>query len=214
MEQKDRQLIVFLAGEIRNRGNISALLERMQWDVYAADAGYRYALDFQLNPKLIFGDFDSMDKPRAENLLVYPCEKDQTDSELALDLALEHGYRKVCFVAPFGGRLDHTLANLNLLKKAKKNQVDLKLYDGENLVFLLEVGVHLLEAKYRYISFIATEPQTVISLEGFKYPLSHKKMPMDTTLGISNEPTADTPIVTVHSGAVLCICIEKQQEEL
>jgi len=214
LEQKNKQLIVFLAGEIRNKERISTFLNLMNCDIYAADAGYQYALDFHLEPKLVFGDFDSMDKPLLKDLLIYPCEKDQTDSEIALDLAIENAYKDVWFLAPFGGRVDHTLANLALLKKACIHHINLKLYDGENLVFLLNSGTHCFTKKYRYVSFIPVVPKTVLSLEGFKYSLSKKELPLDATIGISNETITDKPIVTVHNGTALCICIEHQQEEL
>ncbi|MBQ4152869.1 MAG: thiamine diphosphokinase, partial [Oscillospiraceae bacterium] len=157
MEQKNKQLIVFLAGEIRDKQRIRSLLSNNEWDIFAADAGYKYALEFNALPKLVFGDFDSMNKPELDDLLIFPCEKDQTDSELALDLAAKHHYKKVMFIAPFGGRIDHTLANLNLLKKASGAGIDLQLYDGENLVFILPHGIHRPATTYRYISFIPME---------------------------------------------------------
>ncbi len=214
MEQKDKQLIVFLAGELRSKERVRALLLQEKADLFAADGGYNYAKEFDLPLQLVFGDFGSSDWPNFENVIAYPREKDQTDSEIALDLAIERGYKNVWFIAPFGGRLDHTLANLALLQKAAAKGVELYLYDGENLAFLLSKGVHRLNGAYRYVSFLPTLSNTVVSLEGFKYPLKNQEIPRDSTLGISNEPICDQPIVMVHHGAVLCICIDENQEEI
>ncbi len=210
MDQKERKLIVFLAGELRNQENIKKLISKDPFDFYAADAGYRLAEKMNLPLHRVFGDFDSSDVPDLPNLTVYPCEKDQTDSELALDLAIQDGYRSIWMIAPFGGRLDHTLANVALLEKADKNQVDLKLYDGENLAFLLNKGKHIIDSKYRYISFFPIEQQATISLNGFKYSLDHRTVYRAIPMCISNEPTDGLPTIEIHDGKILCICIEQE----
>lgn len=209
MEQKTQQLIVFLAGELRNKDRIRKLINTMPQPIfYAADAGYLYARKLSLPLARVFGDFDSTELPREENLTVYPCEKDQTDSELALDLAIADGFRSVWMIAPFGGRIDHTIANIALLEKAAINGVDLKLYDGENLVFLLNEGIHTLRSNLHYISFFPLGEEATISLSGFKYSLDNKVIRRMIPLAISNEPARGDPKITVHQGTVLCVCIE------
>lgn len=210
MEQKARQLIIFLAGELQNKEHIREFIDRSDADFYAADAGYKYAQEFGVELKRVFGDFDSAEIPDATNLTVYPCEKDQTDSELALDLAISDGYSSIWMIAPFGGRLDHTVANIALLEKAKHSEVELKLYDGENLAFLLEEGEHILPSGLRYISFFPIDESAAVSLCNFKYPLKNKTIRRMIPLAISNEPAGEDPKITVHHGTVLCICIEQE----
>ena len=120
MEQKNKQLMIFLAGELRNEAGVRALIQNNEFDYYAADAGYLLTKKLGLSPQKVLGDFDSVEKPKMDGLLVYPSEKDQTDSELALELACQAGYRDIWMIAPFGGRLDHTVANLCLLEAAQK----------------------------------------------------------------------------------------------
>lgn len=213
MEQKNKKLMIFLAGELQNKDNIRKLIAENDFDFYAADGGYAYAKELALPLKKVLGDFDSIDKPRLSDLLVYPTEKDETDAELALNLALEENYQEIWFIAPFGGRLDHTVANLHLLEKAKQRGVSLKLYDGINLAFLLEQGTHII-SKYRYISFFPWGQSATLSLSGFKYPLDHYFLTRAKPIGISNEPLRDLSSVEVHYGALLCICVENEQEEL
>ena len=209
MEQKEREVIIFLAGEIRNEKNIRRLISNGEHDYYAADAGYLYAQKFKLPLKRVLGDFDSTNVPQEENLLIFPSEKDQTDSELALDFAIRDGYRKVWMVAPFGGRLDHTIANIALLEKAKKHGIDLMLYDGENLAFLLQKGLHHIADNYRYISFFPLNKSARISLIDFKYPLKKRTIQRMFPLAISNEPGAN-PTIRVHRGSIICVCIEQE----
>ncbi len=210
MDQKERKLIVLLAGELRSEDNVKKLISKERFDFFAADAGYQLADKMNLPLHRVFGDFDSSDVPDLPNLTVYPCEKDQTDSELALDLAIQDGYRSIWMIAPFGGRIDHTMANIALLEKADKSHVDLKLYDGENLAFLLDEGEHILDSKYRYISFFPIEQQATISLNNFKYPLDHQTVYRSIPMCISNEPTEGLPTIEIHDGKILCICIEQE----
>ncbi|MBQ8894202.1 MAG: thiamine diphosphokinase [Clostridia bacterium] len=214
MEQKNKQLMIFLAGELRCKVNLLATIKMNSFDFYAADGGYLLADQLGIVPQKVFGDFDSAPRPPRKDILVFPSEKDQTDSELALDLAKEDGYRNIWMIAPFGGRLDHTIANLCLLEKANIQKLDLKLYDGENSAFLLDEGEHTLDSHYQYISFFPWKEQAVISLEGFKYPLDHYTLVRETPIAVSNEPASFAPTVRIHRGKLLCICVEKHEEEL
>ena len=54
--------------------------------VIACDAGYRNAAALGVAPDLIVGDFDSAPRPEAENLVVLPAEKDDTDTHYAARL--------------------------------------------------------------------------------------------------------------------------------
>ena len=214
MEQKNKQLMIFLAGELRNK---SALLNKINthcFDYYAADAGYLLAEQLNVPLKKMLGDFDSAPMPKRDDILLYPAEKDEPDSELALDLAVKEGYKEIWLVAPFGGRLDHTVANLGLLQKSLDNGVDLKLYDGENTAFLLTQGVHSFVSDYKYISFFSWSDVATVSLKGFKYPLDRYELKRHRALGLSNEPAGAEPVINIHQGTVLCICVEEQQEEV
>lgn len=210
MEQKEKQLMIFLAGELRSRKNLKKLISDHSFDFYAADAGYQTAMDLKLPIKKVLGDFDTADKPNLPNTYVYPSEKDQTDAEIALYSAINDGYKVIWFIAPFGGRIDHTVANINLMMAANKKGVKLNLYDGENFVFLLNKGSYSIDSKYRYYSFIPLDQKAIITLDGFKYPLNRACLNRENSLGISNEAQADVLKVKIHQGSVLCVCIEKE----
>ena len=215
MEQKAKKLMIFLAGELRDKGGVEEKMRGGSFDYYAADGGYLLADKLGVPLQRILGDFDTVDPPKAGNVYRYPAEKDQTDSALALDHAIEDNYRDIWMIAPFGGRLDHTIANLALLEAAAEKGAELKLYDGENLAFLLGEGMHVFSgARYRYISFFSWGGKALVSLRDFKYPLDHDLLERRIPLGISNEPAGEEPVIEVHSGRVLCICIENKREVL
>lgn len=200
--------MIFLAGEIRNKERIRALIERNDFDFYAADAGYRYALEFGVPLKEVFGDFDSIPRPNLENLRIFPAEKNQTDSEIALDLALKNGYRELWMIAPFGGRIDHTYANLCLLEKAAANHLKMYLFDGENQACLLNEGITEIEPGKKYYSFFPWRERATISLKGFKYPLDHYELSSQQPLAISNESKENHMEIEIHKGTILYICIQ------
>ena len=212
MEQKKQKLMIFLAGELQCKTNLLKKLNS-EFDYYAADGGYAYAKEFDIPLKHVLGDFDSGEKPDLSNVLVYPSEKDETDAELALRLAIKEEYNEIWLIAPFGGRLDHTVANLSLLETAKRAGVSLKLYDGKNLTYLLEQGTRIIQ-KYQYVSFFPWDQTATLSLKGFKYPLDRYYLTRSKPIGISNEPLRDLSAVEVHNGTVLCICVENDQEDL
>lgn len=213
MAKENKPLMIFLAGQLQDSERIGKMIHQREFDFYAADGGYKLAEKWNLPLKYILGDFDSSEKPCSENLIVYPSEKDQTDSELALDLALKEGYGEIWMVAPFGGRMDHTFANLCLMEKAMEYGAVLYLYDGSNLSYLLKEGTYSFEGDYRYLSFFAWSDTAVLSLDGFQYPLKQYCLSRSTPLGISNVAMESNPCAIIENGKVLCICIEKDNLE-
>ena len=207
MDQKNKQLMVFLAGELQDQTALEALIAKDDFDFYAADGGYRIAEQMNIPLERVIGDFDSIEKPDHPNVRVFPCEKDQTDSEISLEMAIEEGYKTIWFIAPFGGRIDHTIANFHLMNYAMERGVSLNLFDGKNLAFALPEGEHKIAGDYRYVSFIPVEKSAEISLSDFKYPLERRVIFQNNSLGISNEPLGPAPKLQVHRGAVYCICI-------
>ena len=84
--------------------------------VIAADRGYDSLMAYGVTPDLVVGDFDSLGyTPQHPNVTQLPAEKDDTDMVFALRRGLELGYRRFVLLGGLGGRLEHTLGNLQLL---------------------------------------------------------------------------------------------------
>ena len=96
---------------------------------------------FHILPNLLLGDMDSFDKKKALELfpntefMQYPKEKDYTDTQLALKIAIDMGYTDIEIIGGTGGRCDHYLANLLLFKYCNDNGVSLTFCDGKNKIF-------------------------------------------------------------------------------
>src|SRR2546421_11375854 len=101
--------------------------------IIAADSGAATALRYGCTPAIVVGDFDSLDKQLVEQLraggsrtVSVAVEKDETDTELAVQLAIEQGATEITLLGALGGaRFDHTMANVLLLagvfRGARKN---------------------------------------------------------------------------------------------
>ncbi|WP_290137595.1 thiamine diphosphokinase [uncultured Dubosiella sp.] len=175
------------------------------------DAGALRLQEAGIAPAFAVGDFDSMSPDALEQMKKtvpierHPVMKDESDAELAVAIAKEKGFDRIVLAGAFGGRVDHTIANLRLLAYRARNLV---LYDQGQVAFCLEAGVHRLPARFRNVSFFALEP-SVITLEGFLYPLDSRAIDVADIYTLSNSIVAKEGIVTIASGAVLCVMTDR-----
>jgi len=176
--------------------------------VLAADGGYVRAEELGLVPDAFIGDYDSSDPPQSDGETVFlPREKDMTDSEAAIDLALSRGYDRIFVLGGLGGRFDHTMGNVSLLLKYQNSADWLEFKDGFNRVFLAGPGTCSVPAdRYQYLGLIAYGgPVCGLTVQGTKYPLSDFTLPDDTTLGVSNEIQGERAELSFSEGRLLVI---------
>ena len=107
--------------------------------VIAADGGYAYTQQAGIRTDMLIGDFDSLrDFPnqKEDGLLIQrlPKEKDHTDSMAALLCGLERGYTRFHIYGGTGGRIDHTLANIQCLTYLVNHNARGYLYDNSSVI--------------------------------------------------------------------------------
>jgi len=176
----------------------------------AADSGWHNALLLGITPQVLLGDFDSIGKedlPQAEEILQVPAEKDRTDTQLAVDLALSRGADDVVIIGGLSGRLDHTQSNLGVLEALSERHVHAIMEDGFNRVrFLHNTGVLIARSAYTYLSVLAADRIVKgVSVEGCKYPLKNARLARGCGFAISNEITGNCALVEVRRGGVYVI---------
>ncbi len=175
--------------------------------VIAADAGYRTCLALGLQPDLLVGDFDSMEAPADfPNLLRAPVEKDDTDTLLAVKEGLRRGCDTFHLYGCTGGRLDHTLANLQTLLYLRRQGARGYLYDGTFTYTAIEnEGIEIpREKEWALLSvFCLGDTAGGIVERGVQYPLTEATLTADFPLGVSNHILEDTARVSVARGALL-----------
>ncbi len=212
MSTNKQKIILFANGELPEP---EFLIPRINPEdiLIAVDGGLHHITRLGLTPTMIIGDLDSINEEalhilQSQGVAVYqfPREKDQTDLEIALDFALEKQIEPIWVVAALGNRLDQTLANIFLLTKSQLETVDIRLVDGEREVFLIHGSKKISGETGQRISLLPLNgPVEGIWTEGLKYPLKNETLYPEQTRGVSNEMTAYSAHVTLHSGKLLCI---------
>lgn len=194
-------------------------MERMQpqphdW-VIGIDAGNAFLLEHGLRPAIAVGDFDTLPPQTLVQLQQmgvavqrHPAEKDATDTELAVDLALAQGYQEIWLFGGWGSRWDHSLANVYLLEKAQRRHARLVLWSPHNCAFLAETGLQQIpKSAAPYLSLLPLDRKVVgITLQGVRYPLADAVLMRGEGRGISNEIVAEQATLRVESGTLL-LCL-------
>lgn len=212
MSQKQSKIILFVNGDFPGAEKI---ISQIQEDdiLIAVDGGLSHMVGHGLTPNMIIGDLDSADphdvaRFEAQGVPVqkFPCEKNETDLELALEAALKMPPATIWITAAFGKRLDQTLGNIFLLTRLDVENVDIRLIDGQQEVFLVRHSATILGAPSQRVSLLPLcGPVIGIHTEGLKYPLTGETLYPERTRGISNQLTGHTATLTIQEGLLICI---------
>lgn len=215
-------ILVVTGGSIQDDFAVEYIRKKKFDQMIAADSGMEFFYRMGMVPQHIVGDFDSAKpeilsyfrKQDGIEFLEFRPEKDETDTELALTLALTLGAEKICVLGATGTRLDHVLGNIHLLCKPLEKGVSCVLVDANNRIRLIADKFLMKKEEQfgKYVSFLPLTTQAEgVTLRGFKYPLSGYTMTSDNSLGVSNEILADTAEVEIESG--ILIMIESRDSE-
>ena len=182
--------------------------------VIAADAGYERALQAGVEPDLALGDYDSSPVPKdAKEVICLPAEKDDTDTCFAVKKALEAGCREIVLLGALGGRLDHTMANLQTLIFLQQQGVSAMAVEQGQEITVLGEGTHYISARPGwYLSlFSCGEQAQGVTLRGVKYPLQNADITYLWPVGVSNEFAAERAEITVSKGKLYCMLCKMEE---
>lgn len=180
--------------------------------IIAVDKGAESLIANNIKIDLLVGDFDSISekslnvlKERKTSIKKLEIEKDESDTEAALNYLIKNNYSKIFMLNCTGSRLDHTISNIFLLKKLLDDNIEAYILDNNNRVRLTNSKARI-KKEYENISII---PLTVdginISLEGFYYNLSNEEIEYGSSRCISNFLINDFGNVIINSGLALII---------
>lgn len=201
-------------------GSLSAAfvkqMERTMKDAvwYAVDGGLTVLDQAGIKPDYLVGDFDTADAALVEKytetceVLRHPPEKDATDTELALDMAIEQGAGFILLLGATGSRMDHTLANVHMLYRALEKNCTAMILDEHNRLSLHRSSFCIRKTDLcgKYLSFLPFFGEVKdLSLSGVKYPLEHADISAGSSLCISNEAEDEKIRVSFHGGYLLMI---------
>lgn len=184
--------------------------------IIAVDAGLEAVKKMGLIPDAAVGDFDTVNKTvmdefkSAEGILwdIHKPEKDETDTELAINTAISYGAESIVILGATGGRMDHTIGNIHLLYYCLKKGIEAFIVDEKNRLYLLDKEHEFKRDDLygKYISFLPlTQAVKGITLTGFKYPLYLKDIEIGASLCISNELAENTGRIEFTEGVLICI---------
>ena len=202
----------------------------------AADRGLELFMDYLILPDVVIGDFDSLSEDgknflemqnedipyggmlewklqKGEGKVVEVVrlrpEKDDSDTQSAMNYAIQNGAKEIVILGVTGNRVDHLMANFGLLILAQKQDTEVALADRYNYMKLIPSGTILKKAEQfgKYVSFFPLGGDvTGLTLEGFKYPLDKYHLTTaDSGLTVSNEISEEYAKVTYESGTLLMI---------
>lgn len=191
------------AGEFTPRG-----LVRTEKDfVIAADGGYDHLLAAGVLPDLMVGDFDSVESiPGDIPIMRHPVEKDDTDMGLAVEEGIRRGYRSFRLYGAGGGRIDHFMANLQLIADMSRRGLQVVVVCPEMDVHAVTDGVLSLGAgrEGTLVSvFCHGECAQGVTLRGLKYPLNEASLTAFRPLGVSNAFTKEAAEISVRHGTLI-----------
>ena len=182
--------------------------------VFAADSGADLALHLGFPIDVVIGDLDSISDAAltdaAENaarIVRYPADKDATDLELALDLAIAEGATTITIVGGIGGRISHLLSIVGLIGASKYAGVDLRWLTPGAATHVGRPGrpVKISGEPGDMVSIIALGDSATVSTSGLKWPLQSAPITSSETRGVSNEQVGPSSTVEIHDGVALVV---------
>ncbi|MCI9418459.1 MAG: thiamine diphosphokinase [Eubacterium sp.] len=180
--------------------------------VIAADGGYDHLVRLGLRADVALGDFDSVTSHEIwEDTIcekkAYPPEKDDTDMMLAIQFGLTKGYEQFAIFGGLGGRLDHTVANIQALSFLAANRAQGILYHEDYALTVIQNSSFTLSKDVSgYVSvFSLSDTSENVTIKGLKYEVEGVTLSNTVPLGVSNEAVGKKGVISVERGLLLIL---------
>lgn len=182
--------------------------------IIIADSGAELLKNYNLRANLVIGDLDSINGETLKyvndigiKIYKFPVKKDLTDTHLCVEYLVKNHFKDIVILGALGTRLDHELANLNLLKSLYKRNIKSKIEDDNNEVYYAEKGIYnFKKGNKKYISVVSSSAETIYSTTGFVYEVKGKILNYkNPSLGVSNEMINDEGTIEIKKGEAFII---------
>lgn len=214
-----KQITIFANGRLTDN-NIRISSNQI---IIAADGGARHLLRLGYLPDFIVGDFDSLTpeetrifETKEVKLVRFSREKDETDLELALDIAKDIGASEITLYGLLGDRWDMTFSNLLLLTASKYAEIHFCIVEGNTTAYILRKGESLTLQGHpgSIVSVIPLSDRTRgVSYQGLKWPLENESLPFGSPRGLSNLMISNEAHISLKEGILLVFHILSDQDE-
>ncbi len=204
------ECVIIANGDLEYTSDIIKIIKNAQM-IISSDGGARHLRMLNISPHVMIGDFDSINpdnysffKKKEIKILNFPLKKNHTDTELCVSYALENKASDITLLGVTGSRLDHTLANIFLLKKLAKLNIQARIINKHNEIFIVTNFIELKGKPKELLSIIpVTQNVTGVTLTGLEYPLKNASMKMGDSLGISNVFKESVVSISIKRGVLI-----------
>ncbi len=181
--------------------------------IVAADSGAEIAVGLNIIPTVVIGDFDSLSvktqsflKEKGCRFITSPKEKNETDTNLAINYAVSEGASKITILGgTTGDRFDHILSNLLI---TAESHVPIRFIDGRQESWI-ETGPKKVDIKGKKGDLLSLIPisRSVdrIQTQNLYYPLKDESLFLRKTRGVSNVFVKSDALVSFTKGILLFV---------
>lgn len=181
--------------------------------VIAGDGGFRHLRDRGIRVDFAIGDFDSLGyRPGIPDVVVLKPEKDDTDMMAAVEEGVRRGYREFKLYGGTGGRISHTIANIQMMTRMAERGLWVELVGFGCRMWVIQNGeIRFSASETGYLSvFCLGDVAEGVTEQGLRYLLKDYRMVKENPLGISNEFVGVPSRVSVKKGTLLLVWEEKR----
>jgi thiamine pyrophosphokinase len=217
--KKNERAIIVANGVISDPGltykRVTELFDFVDCFIISADGGAENALKMNLVPDVVIGDMDSIKATVKENIreksnktryISTSADKDKSDTQLAVEYALDLGIKKMIILGALGDRIDHSMANILLLTSPFLRDIDIGILTDTSEIFTMRNSGTLTGNIGGTVTLISLSPYTYfIKTKGLKYKLENEKLMFSPVRGISNVFTEKKAYIKIKGGILLVI---------
>ncbi len=202
--------VIIGAAEISDYNFIKSYFKNDDFFIFC-DGGLNHAENLGIKADLIIGDFDSHLKPETNvETITLPCEKDDTDTYYAVKEAINRGFEEFLLIGVVGGRFDHSLGNIAILKYLFDLGKFGIIVDDYSEMQIIGNECAYIDGSFSYFSLLNIYGKAKgIDVINAKYPLKNAEITTEYQYGISNEVVSGkTASVSVKNGNLLLIKVK------
>lgn len=194
-------------------------LLKKPWDhVIGVDGGLQFCYDQNICPTRIVGDFDTLNPETLRwyrehtktEIRTFNPVKDATDTQIAVELAMELGSSRITILGGTGTRMDHVLGNIQTMYLPFSRGIDCRMLDVHNRIRLIQ-NRYCIRREEQYGQYFSLIPYTSevrgVTLRGVKYPLQEHDFTVQGSgsFGVSNEILSEQAEILMKSGIMILI---------
>lgn len=204
------KVLIITGGDLK----INNIINYKEFDlIIAVDGALHFTKKHNIKVDVAVGDFDTVEvdilkfyRMKGIEILEYSTDKNYSDTHLAIITAIKRGGKSIVLMGAIGSRLDHTLANIQVLMLPLEKGIPCKIINEYNCIRIMNKRLILNNDFGKYISLIPlTSKVTGITTKGLKYPLEQKALIIGESIGISNEIINKKAIIEIKEGILIVI---------